>query len=79
MKEYDYKAIPAPSGEKICLTLPGPPAMTKKEESKMCDDLNYLVNIIISRICKSYTVLQSVFRDELHEQIGQHRRSSLPA
>lgn len=24
MKEYDYKAIPAPSGEKICLTLPGP-------------------------------------------------------
>ena len=47
--------------------------MTKKEESKMCDDLNYLVNIIISRICKSYTVLQSVFRDELHEQIGQYR------
>lgn len=53
--------------------------MTKEEESKMCDDLNYLVNIIISRICKSYTVLQSVFRDELHEQIGQYRRSSLPA
>ena len=35
----------------------------------MCEDLNYLVNIIISRICKSYTVLPGAFRDEFHEQI----------
>lgn len=57
--------------KKICLTLPEnfALAMTKEEEAEMCDDLNYLVNIIISRICKSYTVLPGSFRDEFHEQI----------
>ena len=60
-----------PPEKKICLTLPEnfAPAMTKEEEAEMCDDLNYLVNIIISRICKSYTVLPGSFRDEFHEQI----------
>lgn len=60
-----------PPEKKICLTLPEnfAPAMTTKEEAEMCDDLNYLVNIIISRICKSYTVLPGSFRDEFHEQI----------
>lgn len=60
-----------PPEKKICLTLPKnfAPAMTTEEEAEMCDDLNYLVNIIISRICKSYTVLPGSFRDEFHEQI----------
>lgn len=60
-----------PPEKKICLTLPEnfAPAMTTEEEAEMCDDLNYLVNIIISRICKSYTVLPGSFRDEFHEQI----------
>lgn len=60
-----------PPEKKICLTLPEnfAPAMTKEEEAEMCEDLNYLVNIIISRICKSYTVLPGAFRDEFHEQI----------
>lgn len=60
-----------PPEKKICLTLPEnfALAMTKEEEAEMCDDLNYLVNIIISRICKSYTVLPGSFRDEFHEQI----------
>lgn len=60
-----------PPEKKICLTLPEnfAPAMTKEEEAEMCEDLNYLVNIIISRICKSYTVLPGSFRDEFHEQI----------
>lgn len=60
-----------PPEKKICLTLPEnfAPAMTKEEETEMCDDLNYLVNIIISCICKSYTVLPGAFRDEFHEQI----------
>lgn len=60
-----------PPEKKICLTLPEnfAPAMTKEEEAEMCDDLNYLINIIISRICKSYTVLPGSFRDEFHEQI----------
>lgn len=60
-----------PPEKKICLTLPEnfALAMTKEEETEMCDDLNYLVNIIISRICKSYTVLPGSFRDEFHEQI----------
>lgn len=60
-----------PPEKKICLTLPEnfAPAMTKEEEAEMCDDLNYLVNFIISCICKSYTVLQGAFRDEFHEQI----------
>ena len=60
-----------PPEKKICLTLPEnfAPAMTTEEEAEMCNDLNYLVNIIISRICKSYTVLPGSFRDEFHEQI----------
>lgn len=60
-----------PPEKKICLTLPEnfAPAMTMEEEAEMCDNLNYLVNIIISRICKSYTVLPGSFRDEFHEQI----------
>ena len=60
-----------PPEKKICLTLPEnfAPAMTKEEEAEMCDDLNYLVNFIISCICKSYTVLPGSFRDEFHEQI----------
>ena len=60
-----------PPEKKICLTLQKnfAPAMTTEEEAEMCDDLNYLVNIIISRICKSYTVLPGSFRDEFHEQI----------
>ena len=60
-----------PPEKKICLTLPEnfAPAVTTEEEAEMCDDLNYLVNIIISRICKSYTVLPGSFRDEFHEQI----------
>ena len=60
-----------PPEKKICLTLPEnfSPAMTKEEEAEMCDDLNYLVNFIISCICKSYTVLPGAFRDEFHEQI----------
>lgn len=60
-----------PPEKKICLTLPEnfAPAMTKEEEAEMCDDLNYLVNFIISCICKSYTVLPGAFRDEFHEQI----------
>lgn len=60
-----------PPEKKICLTLPEnfAPAMTTEEEAEMCDNLNYLVNIIISRICKSYTVLPGSFRDEFHEQI----------
>lgn len=60
-----------PPEKKICLTLPEnfAPAMTTKEEAEMCDDLNYLVNFIISCICKSYTVLPGAFRDEFHEQI----------
>ena len=60
-----------PPEKKICLTLPKnfAPAMTTEEEAEMCDDLNYLVNIIISRICKSSTVLPGSFRDEFHEQI----------
>lgn len=60
-----------PPEKKICLTLPEnfAPAMTTEEEAEMCNDLNYLVNIIISRICKSYTVLPGAFRDEFHEQI----------
>lgn len=60
-----------PPEKKICLTLPEnfAPAMTTEEEAEMCDDLNYLVNIIISRICKSYTVLPGSFRDEFHKQI----------
>lgn len=60
-----------PPEKKICLTLPEnfALAMTKEEEAEMCDDLNYLVNIIISRICKSYTILPGSFRDEFHEQI----------
>lgn len=60
-----------PPEKKICLTLPEnfAPAMTTEEEAEMCDDLNYLVNFIISCICKSYTVLPGAFRDEFHEQI----------
>lgn len=60
-----------PPEKKICLTLPEnfALAMTKEEEAEMCDDLNYLVNFIISCICKSYTVLPGAFRDEFHEQI----------
>lgn len=60
-----------PPEKKICLTLPEnfAPAMTTKEEAEMCDDLNYLVNFIISCICKSYTVLPGAFQDEFHEQI----------
>lgn len=60
-----------PPEKKICLTLPEnfALAMTTEEEAEMCDDLNYLVNFIISRICKSYTVLPGAFRDEFHEQI----------
>lgn len=60
-----------PPEKKICLTLPEnfAPAMTKEEEAEMCEDLNYLVNIIISHICISYTVLPGAFRDEFHEQI----------
>ena len=60
-----------PPEKKICLTLPEnfAPAMTTEEEAEMCDDLNYLVNFIISCICKSYAVLPGAFRDEFHEQI----------
>lgn len=60
-----------PPEKKICLTLPEnfAPAMTTEEEAEMCDNLNYLVNFIISCICKSYTVLPGAFRDEFHEQI----------
>ena len=60
-----------PPEKKICLTLPEnfALAMTKEEEAEMCDDLNYLVNFIISCICKSYTVLPGAFQDEFHEQI----------
>ena len=68
---YTHAQYLLPPEKKICLTLPKnfAPAMTTEEEAEMCDDLNYLVNIIISRICKSYTVLPGSFRDEFHEQI----------
>lgn len=54
-----------PPEKKICLTLPEnfAPAMTKEEEAEMCDDLNYLVNIIVSHICKNY----ELFRDEFKQ------------
>lgn len=54
-----------PPEKKICLTLLEnfAPAMTKEEETEMCDDLNYLVNIIVSHICKNY----ELFRDEFKQ------------
>ena len=55
-----------PPEKKICLTLPEnfALAMTKEEEAEMCDDLNYLVNIIVSHICKNY----ELFRDEFKQR-----------
>lgn len=53
-----------PPEKKICLTLPEnfAPAMTKEEEAEMCDDLNYLVNIIVSHICKNYELFRDRFK-----------------
>ncbi|WP_456113184.1 hypothetical protein [Ruminococcus sp.] len=53
-----------PPEKKICLTLPEnfAPAMTKEEEAEMCDDLNYLVNIIVSHICKNYELFRDKFK-----------------
>lgn len=36
--------------------------MTKAEEIEMCDDLNFLINVIISYICKNYEKFQEGFR-----------------
>lgn len=53
-----------PPEKKICLTLPEnfALAMTKEEEAEMCDDLNYLVNIIVSHICKNYELFRDRFK-----------------
>lgn len=53
-----------PPEKKICLTLTEnfAPAMTKEEEAEMCDDLNYLVNIIVSHICKNYELFRDKFK-----------------
>ena len=53
-----------PPEKKICLTLPEnfALAMTKEEETEMCDDLNYLVNIIVSHICKNYELFRDRFK-----------------
>lgn len=53
-----------PPEKKICLTLPEnfAPAMTKEEEMEMCDDLNYLINIVASHICENYELFRYEFK-----------------
>ena len=64
-----------PPEKKICLTLPEnfAPFMTRTEEVEMCDDLNYLINVIVSCICKNYITFQETFRDEFDDEINQFR------
>lgn len=64
-----------PPEKKICLTLPEnfSPSMTKAEEIEMCDDLNFLINVIISYICRNYEKFQEGFRQAFDLGLKQYQ------
>ena len=47
--------------------------MTKAEEIEMCDDLNFLINVIISYICKNYAKFQESFRQAFDLGLKQYQ------
>lgn len=56
-----------PPEKKICLTLPDDfsKSMTKAYETEMCNDLNYLINVITKYICRNYSEFKKGFTDVL--------------